>query len=173
MLRRVGDRTMGSRRFAGALLAAALLSGCGTVGAVGDAVDKTLGTAPRDATVTVAASQDVNPDASHRPSPIVVRIYQLRSGAALDQSDYFKLTGDPKAALGDTLVAHDQALVTPGQTRSLPLKLDPATQLIGVVAGFRDIDRARWRTSVAVDPASTRSVAITVGAAEVTAKAGE
>ncbi|KGM32151.1 hypothetical protein P409_23070 [Inquilinus limosus MP06] len=158
----LGNRKMGSRRFAGALLAAALLSGCGAAGL-----------APRDATATVSASPDVNPDASQRPSPIVVRIYQLKSGAVLDQSDYFKLTSDPQGALGDTLVAHDQALVTPGQSRSLPLKLDPATQVIGVVAGFRDIDHARWRTSVAVDPASTSTVAITVGAAEVTAKAGE
>ncbi len=161
---RVGMRNMASRRFAGALLAAALLSGCGALGDVA---------APSEATVTVSASPNVNPDASHRPSPVLVRIFQLKSAAALDQADYFKLTGDPQAALGDTLVAHDQALVTPGQTRSVPLKLDPATQVIGVVAGFRDVDHARWRTSVAVDPASTGTVAITVGAAEVTAKAGE
>src|ERR1700754_1444353 len=116
---------MGSRSVAGALLVASLLSGCGTAGAVGDAVDRTLGTAPSDTRVTISASRDVNPDPSKRPSPILVRIYQLRSGAALDQADYFKLTGDPQSALGDTLLAHDQALVTPGQTRSLPLKLDP------------------------------------------------
>lgn len=164
---------MGSRNIAGALFAAILLSGCGTVGAVGDAVDRTLGAAPSDATVTVAASKDVNPDTSNRPSPILVRIYQLRSGAALDQADYFKLTGDPQAALGDTLVAHDQTLVTPGQTRSLPLKLDPATRLVAVIAGYRDIDHARWRTSVDVDPGKTGSIAIAVGAAAVTAKVGE
>lgn len=166
---------MGSRTLAGALLAAALLSGCGTVGSVGDAVDKTLGTAPQgtDATVNIAASPDANPDTGKRPSPVLVRIYQLKSTAALDQADYFKLTGDPKAALGDTLVSNDQALVTPGQSRALAVTLDPATRMVGVVAGFRDIDRARWRTSVAVTPGTTRTVAIAVGAADVTAKAGE
>ena len=164
---------MGSRSVAGALLVASLLSGCGTAGAVGDAVDRTLGTAPSDTRVTISASRDVNPDASQRPSPILVRIYQLRSGAALDQADYFKLTGDPQSALGDTLLAHDQALVTPGQTRSLPLKLDPATQLVGVVAGFRDLDHASWRSSVPVEPGRTASIAVTVGAADVSAKAGE
>ncbi|MGK9235469.1 type VI secretion system lipoprotein TssJ [Inquilinus limosus] len=153
-----------------AALAALVLSGCATAKAIGDAVDSTLGTAPGSTPVTVAAASSANPDASGRPSPIQVQVYQLRSGAALEQADYFKLAENPQAALGESLVGSEQTVVAPGKSQTLSLKLDPATRLIGVAAGFRDIDRARWRAMAPVDPDSSDPIRISVGAADVSVK---
>ncbi|MGK9169330.1 type VI secretion system lipoprotein TssJ [Inquilinus limosus] len=147
-----------------AMLAAVALSGCGMFGGEGG------GTV---VPVTVAAAPGANPDASGRPSPIQVQIYQLRSGAAIGQADYFKLAENAQAALGDTLIGSEQTVVAPGKSQTLSLKLDPATQLIGVAAGFRDIDRARWRATAPVDPGSTDPITISVGAADVSIKAEE
>ncbi len=150
--------------------AAGLLAGCGTFGAVSDMVDRTLGFKPGDTTITVDAAPGVNPDASNRPSPILVRIYQLKSGAALEQADYFKLTENPQAALGDTLISSEQMLLTPGKTRTLSVQFDPAAHQIGVVAGFRDIDRAKWRAVESIDPGDVDEVAIHVGASDISIK---
>ncbi|WP_225768840.1 type VI secretion system lipoprotein TssJ [Inquilinus sp. Marseille-Q2685] len=149
---------------------AALLAGCGTAGAISDMVDRTLGFKPGDTTITVEAAANVNPDASGRPSPILVRIYQLKSGAALEQADYFKLTENPQAVLGDTLIGSEQMLLTPGNSRTLSVQLDPAARQIGVVAGFRDIDRARWRAVESIDPGDVDEVTIRVGASDISIK---
>ncbi|WP_186002306.1 type VI secretion system lipoprotein TssJ [Mycobacterium sp. KBS0706] len=152
------------------MVAAGLLAGCGTFGAVSDMVDRTLGFKPGDTTITVDAAPGVNPDASNRPSPILVRIYQLKSGAALEQADYFKLAETPQAVLGDTLISSEQMLLTPGKTRTLSVQFDPAAHQIGVVAGFRDIDRAKWRAVESIDPGDVNEVAIHVGAADISIK---
>jgi len=145
-----------------AMLAAAALSGCG-------------GAAPETVTVpvTIAAAANANPDASGRPSPVQLQIYQLKSGAALEQADYFKLSENAQAALGDSLVGSEQVVLAPGKTQTVSLKLDPATRQLGVAAGFRDIDHARWRALTPVDPERAGAVRISVGPADVSIKAGE
>ena len=144
-----------------AMFAAAVLSGCSS--------------APEAVSVpvTIAAAANANPDASGRASPVQVQIYQLKSGAALEQADYFKLVDNAQAALGDSLVGSEQVVLAPGKSQTMTLKLDPATRQLGVAAGFRDIDHARWRAVTPVDPDSIDSISISVGAADVSIKAGE
>ena len=46
------------------------------------------------ASMTVAANAEVNPDVNGRPSPIVVRVFQLRADAAFAGAEFFPLFDD-------------------------------------------------------------------------------
>jgi type VI secretion system protein VasD len=110
--------------------------------------------------VTIATAPDVNPDARNRPSPILVRFYELKSPTAFQAADFFSILDREKDTLGAELVMRDEFSLAPMGKQEFKRTLQADTKFIGVVAAYRDIDRAVWRSSFAV-PAK-RSVAINV-----------
>jgi type VI secretion system protein VasD len=93
----------------------------------------------------VTASTDVNPDISGRPSPVVVRVFQLRSDAEFLSADFFNLYSNEKTALGGSLVSREEYVMHPGERREARIGLAPDAGFIGVIAAFRDIQGAHWR----------------------------
>ena len=72
--------------------------------------------APPVAVISMHAQPDVNPGPDGRPSPIVLRLYQLKADAAFGNSDYFPLFDDEKKVLGGDLVSREEKELFPGQT---------------------------------------------------------
>ena len=105
--------------------------------------------APPDARVkaamTLAASADANPDATGRPSPVVVRVYQLRTDAAFVGADFFALFDDDQKALGQELISRDEFVLAPSEQRMLDVTVSGEARFVGAVAAFRDIRNAQWR----------------------------
>ena len=99
----------------------------------------------------VVAGPDVNPDARKRASPVLVRIYALKSAAPFEAADFFSLFEKDTATLGAELVQREEFLLRPGEERALPLKFGPEVKSIGVMVGFRDLERARWRDVHAIN----------------------
>lgn len=130
-------------RLSAAVLMALLLAACGTP------PPKPVVTTLQMSVVTAA---DTNPDARKRPSPVVVRIYALKSSAAFDSADFFSLFDKDTATLGADLVQKEEFLMTPGQQKTVPFaKLEPEVKVIAVMAAFRDLERARWRAVQVLD----------------------
>ena len=50
--------------------------------------------------LTLAATADSNPDATGRPSPVVVRVYQLKTDVAFKGAEFFALFDDDMKVLG-------------------------------------------------------------------------
>lgn len=117
--------------------------------------------------VVLAAGPDTNPDARGRASPLAVRLYVLRSTAAFEGADFFSLYERDAATLGPEMLRRDELLLRPGEGQTLALKLPPEARAIGVVAAFRDLDRARWRAVQAVSPAQSQTLSVGFGARQV------
>ena len=100
--------------------------------------------------MSLAASRDVNPDASGRPSPVVVRVYQLRTDTLFAAADYFALFGDDQKALGQEVVSRDEYTLDPSESRSSGIVLAGDTRFVGVFAAFRDNRTTRWRALIPV-----------------------
>src|SRR5262245_32668588 len=100
--------------------------------------------------IMVEADGTVNPDIAGRASPVVLRSYQLRTEGAFEGGDFFALYGNAAAVLGPDLVASQDTAVRPGEHKELKDTLDPHTRLLGIVAGFRDVNNAHWRAVVSV-----------------------
>ena len=110
----------------------------------------------------ISTSADVNPDMQGRPSPIILHILELSSTEQFNRLDYMNLTQPSGAALGADLLGKNQMVLQPGDSKSLPMELNPQTTAIGLVAGYRDIDNAVWRTHIAITQGSTKGISVTL-----------
>jgi type VI secretion system protein VasD len=110
---------------------------------------------------TIKATPTTNPDLTGRPSPVVVRTYELRALGAFNGADFFSLFERESETLASDLVGREEYDLRPGETRPYKRQLQPDTKFFGVVAAFRDLENSRWRQAVPV-PAK-REVTLTVG----------
>ncbi len=88
---------------------------------------------------------DANPDGSGRASPIVVRLFQLSEEGAFASADFFALYEKEKEVLGASVLAREEYVLTPGETRTIEIPLNTQARHLAVLAAFRDIRSARWR----------------------------
>ena len=131
-----------------ALLILAALAGCAGV------------PKPTMVKATLSAQPTVNPDARGRPSPVTVRVYGLKSRAAFDGADFFSLYDKDKETLGADLTDKEEFQLMPGENRPLEKQLSPEARYLGVVAAFRDLERAQWRMAVAIVPNQVSTIGI-------------
>lgn len=94
----------------------------------------------------VASQPNVNPDFTGRPSPVVVKVYELRRGVAFKQADFQALFDNPVQVLGSDILAADELVFVPGEARTISYLPNPEARFLGIVAGFRQMNRARWRS---------------------------
>jgi type VI secretion system protein VasD len=95
--------------------------------------------------LTIEAAPGVNPDTSLRPSPIKVRIYELKDPGAFSEADYFSLDTTDKVTLAADMLAKDEFILRPGESRTIERKSNAQTTAIGVLAGYRDLPNSTWR----------------------------
>jgi type VI secretion system protein VasD len=140
------------------LLAAVVLPGCSMFGG------------PAVLNATVVASAQVNPDARKRPSPVVVRVFELKAPTLFEQADFVSLFEKEQATLGAELVSREEFVLRPGETKPLSKPLSPDTKFIGVMVAFRELERARWRAVVPVAAGKKNAVSIDLNDITVQAK---
>ena len=121
-----------------------------------------------DVDMHINATADVNPDMQGRPSPIILHILELNSTEQFNRLDYMSLTQPSGAAMGAELLGKNQVILQPGETKALPMELNPLTTAIGLVAGFRDIDNATWRKSIPITQGDTKGISITLEQTQIT-----
>jgi type VI secretion system protein VasD len=123
--------------FCSVMLACALtgFAGCG-----GSAPPKPIATKAK-----VVASSEVNPNAQGRPSPVHVRIFQLRDDAAFTSAEFSSLVEKEQETLGASLVRRSEEDFSPGEERELQLNIAPETRMVGVVAELANYRNAQWR----------------------------
>ena len=119
------------------------------------------------AEISFIASANMNPDASGRPSPVIVRTYELKSLNAFNGADFFSVFDREKEVMGPDLIARDEWPLTPGVNRQAIKNLQKDTRYVGVVAAFRDVQRAQWRAATLILPNQTSRVQITIDRNEV------
>ena len=136
-------RSLVLRLASASLLGAALLgAGCGG--------------APKPPPPTVVngaiqASPQLNPSVNQRPSPLVLRVYELKSPAA-------------------DLVAKDEFMLQPGENRPYKKTLGADTKFIGVIGAYRNLEKSTWRAVVQVIPNKPQTLTIRAGDLAVSAE---
>lgn len=117
----------------------------------------------------ISATADVNPDMQGRPSPVILHVLELNSTEQFNRLDYMGLTQPSGSALGPELLGKSQVILQPGESKTLPLELNPMTTAIGLVAGYRDIDNAVWRKTVPITQGKTKGLSITLEQTQIVA----
>lgn len=117
--------------------------------------------------MTLAAGADVNPDARGRASPLTVRVYAMKTSGAFESADFFTLFDKDQATLGPELIQREEFLLRPGESRKLEMVLPAEAKALGVMAAYRDLDRARWREVRVVEPGKALTLNVALGARRI------
>ena len=118
---------------------------------------------PASVAGTIQASAQVNPSASRRPSPILVRVYELKSAAAFNGADFMSLYQRDQASLAADMLAKEEFTLSPGESKTFAKTLAADTRFLGVVGAYRDLEHAKWRSVVPITPNQPQKVTITAG----------
>ncbi|NOR69502.1 MAG: type VI secretion system lipoprotein TssJ [Methylomarinum sp.] len=131
-----------------------ILSGCGIFGGTSEPITLNL---------TISASKKLNPDIEKRASPIVIRIYQLTQIDTFNNSDFFALYENDQSILAKDLKYREEIEIKPGQSSIKTLEINSTSKYIAVLAAFRDLDRAQWKSFLEIDPLNLQSLKIELG----------
>jgi len=150
------------------LLTAAGWAGCALViGPLGGC--KTAPPPVASVSGSITAVAGLNPSVTQRPSPLRLRLYELKSPTAFNQADFMALYQSDQATLGPDLVAREEMMLQPGEARPYAKQLAPDTRFIGVVAFYRDLERATWRVVVPVQAGKAQTLQIRADSLAVSA----
>jgi type VI secretion system protein VasD len=137
--------------------AAALVTGCS-----GDRSPKTTALE-----YTIVTDETINLNEAGVPSPIVLRLYELKDTANFSAATFFELFDNDTARLGGDLVSKREIELKPNDKRTFERDTPLETRFIGVIAGFRQLDVAEWRTVAEVSVDRTNYVVVKVTALAV------
>ncbi|NQZ32441.1 MAG: type VI secretion system lipoprotein TssJ [Oceanospirillaceae bacterium] len=130
-----------------------ILSACKTIPTISfDDPDKIIN-------ISISANSGSNPDLAGRPSPTVIKIYQLSSDGKFKQTDFFTLYDDDSTLSSDVL-EHRELLLASQSSNSLLMTLDPKTQYIGITAAFQQSNNAKYKLLIPIGKRSTQSAAV-------------
>jgi type VI secretion system protein VasD len=100
----------------------------------------------------LTASDQLNPDLNGRPSPIVVRLFELKHPVSFQNADFFSLYERAKETLAPDMVATEEMELRPGETVELKLSVEEGSRYVGVLAAYRDLSDTHWRYTLPVHP---------------------
>ncbi len=139
-----------------ALLAALLsLTGCAALSPYSDMTKLDL---------TLNGSDELNPDLNGRPSPIVLRLIELKHPVAFETADFFSLYQRPKEALSPDMVVLEELELRPGEQREMKLSIQPGSRYVGVLAAYRDLPESNWRVVIPLQEKERNSSVLTLDA---------
>lgn len=111
----------------------------------------------------------INPDADGKPSPVVLRIYELREQSGFLGADFFALFEKEQATLAAELVRKQELWIKPGENKTLRLEPDADTRMLGFFAAFRNLDNAGWRSLATLTAHQNNAVVLKVDGNVLTA----
>jgi len=150
----------------GAVLSVLLITGCATTA-------KLMEPDPPKVVVRISSSTDLNPDMMGRASPIVVRVYELKSDDIFNNADFFALYEQDASILGGDMTGRDEMEIPPGENASIEKELDIEARYIGVIAAYRDLDNAVWRGSIETPLDKTTYIDVTLNKLSLSVTKGE
>jgi type VI secretion system protein VasD len=110
--------------------------------------------------LSLTGSDQLNPDLNGRPSPIVLRLIELKHPVAFENADFFSLYQRAKEVLSPDLVAIEELELRPGENRLLKLSVQPDSRYVGVFAAYRDLPESSWRYVIALQPEALNQAAL-------------
>ena len=116
------------------------------------------------------AAGDINPNIAGRASPLVVRIYQLRSYLLFDDADFNTLFTKDTEVLGRELVDKQEIILKPNEKRTVFFEVSDDIRTVGILAAFRYYDQGRWKAAASVQQNKTNVIYVFIKGTNVQMK---
>ena len=90
-----------------------------------------------DVTITINVDSDINPDENNKPSPLFVRMYELKSEKLFNRANFIDLYEKDEEVLGADLVRKEVLkTMVPGENHVKKFVADKDTRYIALYAEF-------------------------------------
>jgi len=94
---------------------------------------------------------DVNPDDNKIPSPLIIRMYELKSPNIFKKANFIDIYEKDSDVLGADLVASQQLKpMQPGENRKVSFVLNKETEYVGFFAEFLQYKNAEYKLIVPI-----------------------
>ncbi|MEN6437766.1 MAG: type VI secretion system lipoprotein TssJ [Syntrophobacter sp.] len=108
--------------------------------------------APTQVILEIETFGNLNPNPAGQPSPLVLRVYALKSPSLFNSADFISLYEKDKTLLGADLIQKHEFILQPNEKKTQRLVLPDDTRAIGAFAAFRQYQQAQWRALANVRP---------------------
>lgn len=107
-----------------------------------------------DFKLKIVAEENINPDDNKVPSPVIVRMYELKTTKAFEQANFIDLYEKDSEILGKSLVT-SQLLkpIKPGESSNTNFILSKDTQFVGLYVEFLQYENAKYKLTIPVEKA--------------------
>ena len=106
-----------------------------------------------DLEIKFKVDADVNPDDERKPSPLFVRMYQLKSSKMFNRANFIDLYEKDKEVLGaDMISAQKLRRIKPGESRNENFVLNKDARFIGLYAEFLQYKKSSFKLLIPVVP---------------------
>lgn len=106
-----------------------------------------------DVHLTFKADADINPDDKKRPSPLFLRMYELKSTKQFDKANFIDLFERDSEVLGADLVAKQTLKrLKPGDERTDKFVLKPETRFVALFAEYLQYKDAKFKVVIPIAP---------------------
>lgn len=104
-----------------------------------------------DLTLTFKVDADINPDDQKTPSPLFIRMYELKSTKQFERASFLDLFERDKETLGADMIAKQRLKrIKPGEDTEISFVLDAKTQFVGLYAEFSEYKNANFKVIIPV-----------------------
>lgn len=104
-----------------------------------------------DFQLSFKVAADINPDENATPSPLFIRMYELKSEKLFSKADFIGLyEGDAELLGADMLAKHELKRITPGEDVSHKYVLAEETRFVGLYAEFSQYEDASFKLIIPV-----------------------
>ena len=106
-----------------------------------------------DLDLAFRADTNINPDENNTPSPLYIRMYELKSDKQFKNADFIDIYERDKEVLGDDMLAKQRLKrLVPGEHREKDFVLNPQTRFVGLFAEFQKYKNSTFKAIIPVEP---------------------
>lgn len=95
--------------------------------------------------LNISSSKYQNPDINGRPSPLILKVIEVKNQEVFSGLPYFDLNENVSQSLGIDYISHEELVLLPGEDKQLKYKVRNSTKFIAFIGEFRDIENSEWR----------------------------
>lgn len=106
-----------------------------------------------DLEIVFKVNSDVNPDDDKKPSPLFIRMYELKSTTMFSRANFIDLYEKDKEVLGEDMISKQKLRrIKPGESRTENFVLSKDARYIGLYAEFLQYKNSSFKLLVPVVP---------------------
>lgn len=94
--------------------------------------------------INLVADKDINPNDGGHPAPLNIFIYNVKERDVFTNADFFEIVEGNNKTLQTAISKEYEAILQPGESRSVTIKPDGDGRTLGFIGAYRDLNNAIW-----------------------------